>query len=290
MTPRTLLDLGRVSNLPTVWSNVVAGAVLSGGRLESGTLAVTGLAASLFYVGGMFLNDAFDRDFDARERPERPIPSGRAEAGQVFTIGFALMAAGLLLVTLPLFRGAPGPTPAWSSLAAGAVLGGLIVFYDAFHKGNPLSAVVMGLCRGAVYGMAAVSVGVLDREVVLGAMVLLCYVVGLTGVARQENRASLTSLFPLALLVLPFAYAASRDLSTAVAAIGLGFLAWVVYALSFLHPRRGPRIPRTVTGLIAGISLLDALLIAQHGKAGLAVLACLGLPLTLAGQRFVRGT
>jgi 4-hydroxybenzoate polyprenyltransferase len=291
MTPRTLLDLGRVSNLPTVWTNVLAGAVLSGGRLETGTLAVTALAASLFYVGGMFLNDAFDRDFDARERPERPIPSGRVQPGRVFTMGFALMAGGLLLVSIPLWRGAPGPGPIpWWPLAVGAVLGGFIVFYDAFHKGNPLSAVVMGLCRATVYGMAAVTVGELSRDVVLGAVVLLAYVVGLTGVARQENRASVTSLFPLALLAVPFVYAATHALNTGLVVIGLGFLAWVVYALSFLHPRRGPRIPRTVTGLIAGISLLDALLIAAYGSAGLAGLACLGLPLTLAGQRFVRGT
>jgi 4-hydroxybenzoate polyprenyltransferase len=30
------------------------------------------LSLSLCYVAGMFLNDAFDREFDARHRPERP--------------------------------------------------------------------------------------------------------------------------------------------------------------------------------------------------------------------------
>ena len=34
----------------------------------------------MFYIGGMYLNDAFDRDIDARERPERPIPSGHVGA------------------------------------------------------------------------------------------------------------------------------------------------------------------------------------------------------------------
>ena len=31
---------------------------------------------SLFYIGGMYLNDAFDREFDARARPDRPDPGG----------------------------------------------------------------------------------------------------------------------------------------------------------------------------------------------------------------------
>src|SRR5947199_337043 len=57
----TLLRLGRVSNLPTVWTNVLAGAVLAGGDWRSWRLGFVLLAMSLFYVGGMYLNDYFDR-------------------------------------------------------------------------------------------------------------------------------------------------------------------------------------------------------------------------------------
>ena len=52
-------------------------------------------AFSLLYTGGMYLNDAFDREVDARERPERPIPSGRVRAGSVFAIGFGLLGMGI---------------------------------------------------------------------------------------------------------------------------------------------------------------------------------------------------
>ena len=92
------LRLGRVSNLPTVWTNVAAGMALSGAGLAVEILAGVALAMSLFYVGGMYLNDAFDRDIDARERPERPIPSGLVPAATVFQIGFALLAAGWLIL------------------------------------------------------------------------------------------------------------------------------------------------------------------------------------------------
>ena len=112
------------------------------------------LAFSLLYTGGMYLNDAFDRESDARERPERPIPSGRIGAGQVFAIGFGLLAAGVL----PWRVAAAGPggggrAAVWSAVLLAAV----ITLYDAWHKANPLSPVVMGLCRVLVYVTAALA-------------------------------------------------------------------------------------------------------------------------------------
>ena len=72
---RTLLNLGRVSNLPTIWSNCLAGWWLSGGG-NYWKLPLLLLGASALYTGGMFLNDAFDVDFDRQRRSTRPIPSG----------------------------------------------------------------------------------------------------------------------------------------------------------------------------------------------------------------------
>ena len=92
---RALLVLGRVSNLPTVWSNCLAGWLLSGG----GTWSRFGLllfAATCLYIGGMYLNDAFDAEFDRRHRPERPIPSGAVRAETVWLLGFVWLGAGLL--------------------------------------------------------------------------------------------------------------------------------------------------------------------------------------------------
>src|ERR1700751_5400796 len=73
---RTLLVLGRVSNLPTVWSNCLTGWILGGGTgWLRFLLSVWG--ASGLYVGGMYLNDFCDAAFDAQFRKERPIPSGK---------------------------------------------------------------------------------------------------------------------------------------------------------------------------------------------------------------------
>ena len=73
---RAYLLLSRISNLPTIWTNVLAGVVVAGGALPWPLTALLIAAISLLYTGGMFLNDAFDRDFDATHIPERPLPAG----------------------------------------------------------------------------------------------------------------------------------------------------------------------------------------------------------------------
>ena len=90
---RTLLVLGRVSNLPTVWSNCLAGWWLSGGG-NFWNLPLLFLGVSALYTGGMFLNDAFDADFDRQRRAERPIPSGKISADAVWSFGWAWLALG----------------------------------------------------------------------------------------------------------------------------------------------------------------------------------------------------
>jgi 4-hydroxybenzoate polyprenyltransferase len=275
------LRLGRVSNLPTVWTNVLAGAALSGGEAAPGRLALLTLALSLFYTGGMYLNDAFDREVDARERPERPIPSGRIAAGRVFAIGFAMLAAGLVLLV-------PGGVAA---VGAGAALAAAIVYYDFHHKGNRLSPLLMGLCRVLVYLTAALAVtGRLSAAVVGGAAALLAYLIGLTYVARQENLTEVRNVWPLLFLAAPFLYAVpAAAAGGAAAAVYAAFLAWVVHAVSLLRRAR-PDNRRAVVSLIAGISLLDALLIAGTGDGTAVVAAVAGFALTLALQRWVPGT
>src|ERR1043165_7364980 len=85
---RTLLLLGRVSNLPTVWSNCLAGWWLGGGgNFEK--LPYLFAATTVLYIGGMFLNDAFDAEFDRVYRKERPIPSGKTSLEAVWRWGLA---------------------------------------------------------------------------------------------------------------------------------------------------------------------------------------------------------
>jgi UbiA prenyltransferase family len=287
---KTYLALGRVSNLPTVWSNVLVGVLLAGVATPPRAVAMLMAALSLFYVGGMFLNDAFDRHIDARIHPERPIPSGRVSATEVFVIGFGAMGMGaLLLVTVALGRG----QSAVPALLSGVVLGALIVVYDLWHKNNPIGPLLMGGCRMLVYVCAALAVaGSVSPTVLAASFVLLSYLIGLTYVAKQETLSEFRNFWPLAFLLAPFVYVPwAGDIRTLISVVVLpAFLAWVVLAVWLLRVRAPGNIPRAVIRLIAGISLLDALLLASHASAIAAAIAvgCFGATMLL--QRYVRGT
>jgi len=237
----------------------------------------------------MFLNDAFDRGIDARERPERPIPSGRVSAGEVFAVGFALLAAGLALVALTV---ATEPDPPWEAVGAAAILSALIVLYDAWHKQNPFSPIVMGLCRSAVYVTAGLAAGgVASHGLVTGALAGGAYVVGLTFVARQENRKSFRAGATLALLASPALLAVAHP--TRGVAVWAALAAAVLWAGAAVVPLfgKGPvDVRSSVVRLIAGISLVDGLLLAMAGEPSLSLLGVVGLGATLALQGWVRGT
>jgi 4-hydroxybenzoate polyprenyltransferase len=246
--------LGRISNLPTVWSNVLVGMLLAGSAAVDARLALLLVALSLFYVGGMFLNDAFDREFDARSRPERPIPSGQTTAAEVFAFGFGMLAIGLGLVAWTGFGFAP--YTGWRPVLAGAALAAAIVFYNAYHKDNPLSPLVMGLCRMLVYLTAGFAVArVLPAGLYIAAGVVLCYLIGLTYAAKQEHLNRLGSIWPLAFLATPFVYGIWLSVAYPVALLILvPFAVWVLYALRLLARREKGDVPRAVVSLIAGIS------------------------------------
>ena len=180
MTLATALRLGRVSNLPTVWTNVMAGMALAGAELRPLVVIPIALAVSLLYVAGMYLNDAFDAAWDARHRPERPIPSGEVRRGTVLAVGVALLVAGF--VGLAVVGGEQGAL-------GGAGLAGLIVLYDAVHKKTFVAPAIMGACRAAVYIAAALAAGALPfpTRLYVGAALLLLYIVVVSMIARRET-------------------------------------------------------------------------------------------------------
>lgn len=290
MTWLDAIRLGRLSNLPTVWTNALAGVVLAGGGLADAPFATLIAALSLAYVGGMYLNDAFDADIDRRERPQRPIPSGRVGRQTVLALGFAMLAASLLLLTwMCIATPNTGPSPA----VAGLGLAAAIVVYDWHHKGNPLSPVLMGLCRALVYLVAglAAAAATLPYPVAVGAGLLWSYVIGLTYLAKQETLGRIANLWPLAFLAAPLLYGISLAVAEPLAWPFLLALAAIVGLSVGLAVRRHPGdIGRAIVLLIAGISLFDALMIAGAGSAGLAAIAVLGFPVTVALQRVVPGT
>ena len=179
---RAWLVLSRGSNLPTVWSNCLAGWWLGGGWVDGlragGRLAALLLGASLLYTAGMWLNDAYDSGWDARFRPERPIPAGVIRQAAVVRAGFVMILLGWACL-LPL------------GLAAAAWTLGLtlcIEFYNRVHKRHPHASWLMAGCRFLLYPLAAsVSAGTTIPLALVGGAVLAVYVAGITYLARGES-------------------------------------------------------------------------------------------------------
>jgi 4-hydroxybenzoate polyprenyltransferase len=280
----TLLRLGRISNIPTVWTNVLAGSVVAGGNHNPASIALIMLAMTAFYVGGMYLNDFFDREIDARDRPGRPIHAGEIRAGAVSSIGFGLLAAGIALM-IPF---------GLAAMIWGAVLAAVIVLYDVWHKGNVLSPIVMGTCRALVYiGTGAALAGSASAATMVGAVGLASHVAGITYAAKQESLDKIGNLWPLALLAVPLFVALPAIFSgwTVIIAFLL-LLAADAWAIRLLVRRPLPgAVPSAVSTLIAAICLVDALAIAvAGGGVSLAATCALGYPLTRLFQKSIPGT
>jgi 4-hydroxybenzoate polyprenyltransferase len=248
---RTLLVLARVSNLPTVWSNLLAGWLLAvGGRDFSVALLLGG---SFLYVGGMFLNDFCDADFDARYCLERPIPAGKISRQAVGWMAGFFFAAGLACLA----------TLGWLTIGIALLLIAAIVLYDFRHKGVWWAPLVMGFCRFLLYPLAAsamsptISIGVLIFGATLG-----LYVAGITYLARGESRPGKPARWALLLLLLPVAvpaaiyYVQSVQLDS-VFISWLLFFGWMAWLLIPLWQKTNPSIGRVVSGLLAGIVLVD---------------------------------
>ena len=265
---RTLLILGRVSNLPTVWSNCLAGWLLAGGGAWSRFAVLCG-GASLLYIGGMFLNDACDVRFDTAHRQERPIPSGAIPARTVWLLSAVLLLGGGVLLA-PL-----GLTTALVTL--GLLL--CITAYDLVHKRTALAPLLMAGCRFLLYLVAgSATLGGISARLLWCAGALAAYIVGLSFIARREAQSVKPNLLVLPLFIAPL-YGGYLGItfnnSIALSLIGVAYVGWVIWSLWHMIKGGAPAIGRTVSALLAGIVLVDML--AVQGGGGLMPLAFLAL-------------
>lgn len=279
---RTFLILGRVSNLPTVWSDCVAAWCLGGGGNIAALVCVS-LSASFLYVGGMLLNDAFDAEFDSRHRRTRPIPSGAISEREVWQWGFLLMALGLVGV------GSLGLTVMLCAIA----LSVCIILYNAVHKWVPIAPVLMGMCRLGVYLMAsAAAQGGISGEVVWKGLALAAYIVGLSCLARKESWRVQINFWPTLLLAAPIVLAGLIDNGPSwmpAMVYSLVLAAWSCWALSRSLGQAQPNIGYTVSRLLAGIVLVDLLAVASSSEPWVGFFT-LCFPLALLLQRFIPAT
>ncbi|KXG80873.1 prenyltransferase [Pseudomonas mosselii] len=260
---KTWMTAGRVSNLPTVWTNTLAAALLasSAGALAppSSLVWILLLAMlSLLYLAGMLLNDLLDADWDQQHHNPRPITLGLVSRRQV---RLATWLALLLAAAAALGLSRLIEQPHWL-LASVTLLVGCILGYNLLHKKYAHSVWLMGACRSALYLTAAASLAMPTQPIWLCALLLGVYISGLTYLARQEHLNQLLSRLPLVLMLSPLALAGYADTLWfwPVLLLWLGWLGWH-YWLHLADPRR--RQVRAFIGAgLAALPLFDALVLA----------------------------
>jgi len=181
---RGLVRLLRPSNLPTVWTNALAAAVLVGAGPPRWLWLLCAASLSAFYMGGMALNDLYDREWDAEHRPERPLPSGELAEPVARWAAALLLGLGLgLLVLTPFPR---------LGVGAGLALLAAIIGYDRLHKIWSPAPLLMAACRVLTFVVTALAMaGRVGWPVWTVASLQLAWVLLLTVMARAEGRGRL---------------------------------------------------------------------------------------------------
>ncbi|MEX2285469.1 MAG: UbiA family prenyltransferase, partial [Planctomycetaceae bacterium] len=136
---RPYLQLVRLPAVFTAMADVFLGFLANHTAMgaASGQFALLLVASSCLYMSGLAFNDFFDRARDARERPQRPIPSGRVSAGMAAVLASVLMVAGIFAAA----------AVALQSLYVALALALCVLAYDGLLKSTPLGPLAMGGCR-----------------------------------------------------------------------------------------------------------------------------------------------
>jgi 4-hydroxybenzoate polyprenyltransferase len=252
------LELVRPANVATALGDVLAGFAVAGlGNPRA--LPWLLVSTACLYAGGVVLNDVFDRNVDAVERPERPLPSGRVSTGRAAALGAILLAAGVLTATL-----GTGEAGRVAGVIAAAVL-----LYDGWSKKTPvLGPLNMGGCRGLNLGLGMAAVpGTLTVYWPL-CLIPTAYIAGVTLLSQGEvsggrQSSSTSSLLLVAASIAAMAFVAiSTDRHVWPALAVAALVAWRVLP-PFAEARQTPTpmaIRAAVKRGVLSLVLLDAAL------------------------------
>ncbi|ELZ36372.1 UbiA prenyltransferase [Halorubrum saccharovorum DSM 1137] len=265
--------LVRVPNLFTAPPDVVLGAAIVSSfgyavRMES--VAALAVASMLLYAAGTTLNDYFDAEEDAQERPERPIPSGDISRKQALIFGAALLVTGVGVAFL---------SGGSSAAAVAAILALGIVLYDGAFKGSVPGYLLMGGNRGinVVLGMAAAAVPtVLPARAYVIPGIIVLYIGSVTYMAESETGGTdrlAVSVGVAGTSIAAFGVVGAIAVSP-VSAVGtvltvtllVGFLIWAGRPLRTAYVNPSPEtIGPAIGACVLGLTILTAAFAATAG-------------------------
>jgi 4-hydroxybenzoate polyprenyltransferase len=203
----TWLHLLRIPNVFTAVADVSMGyLVADGGARRPGLWLTLVLSSACLYLAGIVLNDYFDLELDRRQRPERPLPSGRVAPRTAALVGALLLGAGVLMAGMAAYWSDSAAAPQFRPGPIVLALAICIVFYDALFKATVFGPLFMGGCRflNVMLGVGVTQDAALFQTatpwIVAGGIGL--FVMGITWFARHETTASPRSVLLAGLLLM----------------------------------------------------------------------------------------
>ncbi len=279
MSLKPYLQLARPANLVTAVADILAGMAIAGfsaGLSPAGWLVAATLG---LYGGGVVLNDVFDADLDAKERPERPIPSGKVPLKNAALMGGVLLALGIL--TAAFFSSESG----WIAF----VIALLTVLYNRLAKHHKLfGPLVMGLCRGGnlLLGMSSVWASVPVWWPL--ALVPVMYIAAITLISQDEVHGGQRIYLYLAgvfyiLVHLIQGYVSFRQGNLLYASIFIVLHAYLIGKplLKAIRSPVGPLIGKAVKAGVLSLIVMNAAWCIAFGYFGLGLAVMALLPVSM---------
>lgn len=278
-TLRAYFELLRLPAVFTAMADVMMGYLVTHQDLRPVALfLLLAAASSCLYLAGMVFNDVFDADLDARQRPQRPIPSGRVAHRSAWRLAASLLGTGVAAASL-----AGWLAGTWRPGTIAVLLAFCILLYDGALKRIVVAPLGMGACRmlNVLLGMSLAGTASAELATPWGTPPLLLaagiglYIVGVTLLARTETATSNRGAMTVAttILVLGLALLASAPWGGAVLVVAPQgwYLLWAVLALIIVRRcvvaivRPTPQLVQAaVRHCLRSIIVIDAAIVLGH--------------------------
>jgi geranylgeranylglycerol-phosphate geranylgeranyltransferase len=263
-----MLELIRPLNCLLAGLAVLIGAIVAGVGELPYVAGVAFAAAALISGAGNAVNDYFDKDIDAVNRPHRPIPSGMLSARTAVTLGSGLFGVGVVLaalINLP-------------CLALAALNSAILVIYSAELKRRGLAGnLTIGYLVGSTFLFGGLAVGEIS---VVG---ILAIMAALSTVGREliKGIEDMRGDRKLGLRTFPLRYGAGKAAVLAIgfigAAIAISPLPYVLEAFGWAYLVLV--VPSIVVFIAAAAIIVQSRKPEAAGRASLACKIAMGLGL-----------
>jgi 4-hydroxybenzoate polyprenyltransferase len=238
-------------------------------------------SSACLYGGGVVFNDLFDYETDIAERPERPLPSGKANPDGAFFLGLILSFGGIFLAFC---------VSVISGLIAALILC-LSLLYNKYLKDHLVFGPVnMAACRSANLLLGLSVVPEFAEEGLLILIIPFFYISAITHLSKGEVNGSEkknieTSLLIYMLLLIFIFNLPVIDHFSFLNSFPF-LLLFILFAFSGIiealkNPEQPLLIRKTVKNSILGLILLDASLAAGFAGISFGIFIILLLPLSI---------